>query len=83
MTFSGKISIHALLAEGDADILAGYDYELEISIHALLAEGDLLPRVQSGPGAAISIHALLAEGDSKSVQKPLSLLHQNIKNFLL
>ena len=31
----------------------------------------------------ISIHALLAEGDSKSVQKPLSLLHQNIKNFLL
>ena len=33
------ISIHALLAESDDDILAGVN-ELLISIHALLAESD-------------------------------------------
>ena len=53
-----------------------------ISIHALLAEGDVLCD-WCFYDCLISIHALLAEGDSKSVQKLLSLLHQNIKNFLL
>ena len=35
------ISIHALLAESDDDILAGVN-ELLISIHALLAESDVM-----------------------------------------
>ena len=62
-----KISIHALLAESDAD-----RYEMgiirQISIHALLAESDL--NLPSRPiDKNISIHALLAESDKKLIDK--------------
>ena len=36
------ISIHALLAESDADMHAQWPTQQEISIHALLAESDVL-----------------------------------------
>ena len=46
-----KISIHALLAESDDDILAGVN-ELLISIHALLAESDN----SQNDGPSFSVH---------------------------
>ena len=56
------ISIHALLAESDANavdqILPGH-----ISIHALLAESDARRASRQQP-EGISIHALLAESDA-------------------
>ena len=59
---AGTISIHALLAEGDAGKSYGY-WRLDISIHALLAEGDPVSVSNSPNSTIISIHALLAEGD--------------------
>ena len=56
-----RLSIHALLAESDDDILAGVN-ELLISIHALLAESDNTP-IKAYNIIKISIHALLAESD--------------------
>ena len=57
-----KISIHALLTEGDKQA-AGRSGGGTISIHALLTEGDLL-RLLRVLLNAISIHALLTEGDN-------------------
>ena len=55
------ISIHALLAESDAKIVA-VNAHCYISIHALLAESDL-QSYSTIVAAYISIHALLAESD--------------------
>ena len=64
------ISIHALLAESDRDMVASTG-STQISIHALLAESD--PRL---PVAAlsqnISIHALLAESDAEFINDVLA-----------
>ena len=56
-----QISIHALLAESDAEFFCVV-YVLYISIHALLAESDLL-FCRDAAKSWISIHALLAESD--------------------
>ena len=59
---AGKISIHALLAESDNELLeqsASYN----ISIHALLAESDCITDGSICLDSRISIHALLAESD--------------------
>ena len=61
--FRLDISIHALLAEGDAPAYQIIQRHIEISIHALLAEGDEA-EFQAAQYALISIHALLAEGDA-------------------
>ena len=65
---SGRISIRALLAEGDFAIFV-YFGAFNISIRALLAEGDEIRdgRYQS---ARISIRALLAEGDEYVLLAP-------------
>ena len=55
------ISIHALLAESDAQCLQALCHFL-ISIHALLAESDFF-RLVAAVCRVISIHALLAESD--------------------
>ena len=59
------ISIHALLAESDANavdqILPGH-----ISIHALLAESDKINPANQTNLPGISIHALLAESDKRA-----------------
>ena len=57
------ISIHALLAESDADTLTDDVSTGGISIHALLAESDLINTYHRIFGEGISIHALLAESD--------------------
>ena len=57
------ISIHALLAESDAEYLQYLSVSAGISIHALLAESDRQSVRRSHPAAQISIHALLAESD--------------------
>ena len=67
------ISIHALLAESDPQILFQADLH-GISIHALLAESDLSAWRKSARLSLISIHALLAESDSKSAQNSGVLL---------
>ena len=59
----GKISIHSLLAEGDAILREGI-IEAGISIHSLLAEGDTCPKRKEAAQWSISIHSLLAEGDA-------------------
>ena len=56
------ISIHALLAESDCDVIAEMTDAQSISIHALLAESDN-ERPETRRLCAISIHALLAESD--------------------
>ena len=56
------ISIHALLAESDTELLAACTAIASISIHALLAESDRRASRQQ-PAGEISIHALLAESD--------------------
>ena len=61
-----KISIHSLLAEGDARYDAD-DNPTTISIHSLLAEGDQADDVPPF-GDHISIHSLLAEGDLDAVR---------------
>ena len=58
-----KISIHALLAEGDSQAGQTAGIRPRISIHALLAEGDITPVIRIKKAGGISIHALLAEGD--------------------
>ena len=63
------ISIHALLAESDANSHGGRQGQ-HISIHALLAESDVSERVPLAESTAISIHALLAESDPQNWQKP-------------
>ena len=62
LSHDSRISIHALLAESDADKHDQSPRRPRISIHALLAESDARFRywVLSN---AISIHALLAESD--------------------
>ena len=60
-----NISIHALLAESDADNGDAGNGCDAISIHALLAESDPAGNGGSGSITAISIHALLAESDTK------------------
>ena len=55
------ISIHALLAESDMQIVIVVVHAL-ISIHALLAESDLCRKFEK-QDTRISIHALLAESD--------------------
>ena len=57
------ISIHALLAESDAGMLADWPSPT-ISIHALLAESDLMEHLDCKHTKGISIHALLAESDA-------------------
>ena len=57
-----NISIHALLAESDADNGDAGNGCDAISIHALLAESDPFSTALR-PAANISIHALLAESD--------------------
>ena len=57
-----EISIHALLAESDVQIIVVIMYAL-ISIHALLAESDAVTSVARVATTVISIHALLAESD--------------------
>ena len=57
-----NISIHALLAESDADNGDAGNGCDAISIHALLAESDLIHITQYSM-CKISIHALLAESD--------------------
>ena len=39
------ISIHALLAESDADMAVSYSKGIKISIHALLAESDIMKQM--------------------------------------
>ena len=56
------ISIHALLAESDANIYETVNRN-RISIHALLAESDHETYVVMEATKIISIHALLAESD--------------------
>ena len=56
------ISIHALLAESDANLRRNQHQRKHISIHALLAESDTSDVSERVP-LAISIHALLAESD--------------------
>ena len=58
-----NISIHALLAESDADNGDAGNGCDAISIHALLAESDERPQHNQYTHIAISIHALLAESD--------------------
>ena len=65
------ISIHALLAESDADRVQGL-LEVRISIHALLAESDCHDGLV-GVALAISIHALLAESDGRSAPRAVRL----------
>ena len=61
------ISIHALLAESDLNMLIGLCCGCFISIHALLAESDVtVLGIQHKVG--ISIHALLAESDCYSLR---------------
>ena len=57
------ISIHALLAESDADLKEQEQPDVNISIHALLAESDAWHLHCVFIFAGISIHALLAESD--------------------
>ena len=57
-----SISIHALLAESDQDLIAKELALAAISIHALLAESDTAAN-EAATTANISIHALLAESD--------------------
>ena len=57
-----QISIHALLAESDADTHVRQPRQ-PISIHALLAESDMFLDVLAVSAMLISIHALLAESD--------------------
>ena len=59
-----NISIHALLAESDADNGDAGNGCDAISIHALLAESDPFSTALR-PAANISIHALLAESDER------------------
>ena len=59
-----RISIHALLAESDANNQPERQAQ-RISIHALLAESDARRDSRQQP-AGISIHALLAESDKRS-----------------
>ena len=59
------ISIHALLAESDNNVMPAYA-ACGISIHALLAESDTLSFNGLLAGYPISIHALLAESDSRA-----------------
>ena len=62
--FGFFISIHALLAESDAQFIGADAYLAEnISIHALLAESDSSIEEVS-KYVVISIHALLAESDA-------------------
>ena len=63
------ISIHALLAESDYQLLAGAIVSAIISIHALLAESDV-KRCQASDISVISIHALLAESDYVRSDRP-------------
>ena len=65
LSIDNSISIHALLAESDEDMIFEEQMD-EISIHALLAESDLIPHQQKC-GNGISIHALLAESDRNGV----------------
>ena len=60
-----SISIHALLAESDQDLIAKELALAAISIHALLAESDTAAN-EAATTANISIHALLAESDKPS-----------------
>ena len=63
---SGDISIHALLAESDPELLAWETKNLTpISIHALLAESDDCLEEIEESAFIISIHALLAESDAR------------------
>ena len=63
---SGDISIHALLAESDPELLAWETKNLTpISIHALLAESDDGLEEIEESAFIISIHALLAESDAR------------------
>ena len=61
--FGGGISIHALLAESDFQMLRQVRHTQNISIHALLAESDYLDNIEITQAKRISIHALLAESD--------------------
>ena len=63
-----NISIHALLAESDADNGDAGNGCDAISIHALLAESDA-PNQHPCPSSRISIHALLAESDSEHYEQ--------------
>ena len=56
------ISIHALLAESDAEVWEKIE-DAKISIHALLAESDLPAVKRATDEFGISIHTLLAESD--------------------
>ena len=67
MTEAQSISIHALLAESDVQIIVVIMYTL-ISIHALLAESDRSAHPETRQHDVISIHALLAESDAMSSQ---------------
>ena len=61
-----NISIHALLAESDQDLIAKELALAAISIHALLAESDTAAN-EAATTANISIHALLAESDGRHI----------------
>ena len=63
-----RISIHALLAESDADHFDTVSALAPISIHALLAESDI-PNFRRYVRSDISIHALLAESDRKGSRR--------------
>ena len=66
-----RISIHALLAESDAETAKKSNAVTKISIHALLAESDV-GASQGADNRHISIHALLAESDHHSLNLPSS-----------
>ena len=68
------ISIHALLAESDANNQPEQQ-EQRISIHALLAESDNNINSSVNTADLISIHALLAESDAKRLGDALKHLH--------
>ena len=65
-----KLSIHALLTEGDPGGKA-VAYTPGISIHALLTEGDQVLDHLFGAQKVISIHALLTEGDFHLAHLPV------------
>ena len=60
-----RISIHALLGEGDR-VVSAYWCARQISIHALRGEGDLKFHTVAPLTRPISIHALRGEGDTKA-----------------
>ena len=63
-TGGGRISTHALLAEGDHPPPTASQEISQISTHALLAEGDARESWYYVATDNISTHALLAEGDT-------------------